>query len=177
MINPNRSTAIYGPCPSTLTTYLIEFFSANKKPFRIAFGFVFCGYENFIVHNCEMKKSFNFDKVSFLSEQPEKSTDFLSSFLETQVGFQEPDLKWSVICVQGRPLVVTETPIFRPSYLLGLKISIHFDTFLKTIKSHLLRLSTIKYQKSELVILTIWFVALLSDTQISTVWTSSHWPK
>ena len=73
------------------TAYLIEFFSANKKPFRIAFGFVFCGYENFIVHNCEMKKSFNFDKVSFLSEQPEKSTDFLSSFLETQVGFQEPD--------------------------------------------------------------------------------------
>ena len=62
--------------------------SANQKPFRIAFGFVFCGYENFIVHNCEMKKSFNFDKVSFLSEQPEKSTDFLSSFLETQVCFQ-----------------------------------------------------------------------------------------
>ena len=65
------------------------FISANLKPFRIAFGFVFCGYENFIVHNCEMKKSFNFDKVSFLSEQPEKSTDFLSSFLETQVGFHE----------------------------------------------------------------------------------------
>ena len=92
------------------TAYLIEFISANKKPFRIAFGFVFCGYENFIVHNCEMKKSFNFDKVSFLSEQPEKSTDFLSSFLETQVGFQSDRSFASKVVhfqLQKRPLLKT----------------------------------------------------------------------
>ena len=134
------------------TAYLIEFISANKKPFRIAFGFVFCGYENFIVHNCEMKKSFNFD--SFIFIRTARKINRFSFVFSRNTGRLS---KWSVI--QGHPLSVIETPTF------------------ENHKSHLHHLSTIKYQKSESVILTIWFVALLSDTQISTVWTSSHWLK
>ena len=50
-----------------------------------AFGLVFCGYENFIVNSADMKKNtLNFDKVSFLSEQPDYHVDFLAAFLETQ---------------------------------------------------------------------------------------------
>lgn len=58
---------------------------ALARPFRIAFGLVFCGYESFIVNSAEQKKNtLNFDKVSFLSEQPDYHVDFLAAFLETQ---------------------------------------------------------------------------------------------
>ena len=58
-----------------------------SRPFRLAFGFVFCGYENFIIQSSDNQASNNilkFDKVSFLSEQPVDHVDFLAAFLETQ---------------------------------------------------------------------------------------------
>jgi len=74
----------------------IEDLKHNHKlslPFRVAFGFIFAGYENFVI---EMSVSdnadewfqardsmMNFDKVSFLSEQPEGHVPFLSTFLDT----------------------------------------------------------------------------------------------
>ena len=105
------------------------------------------------MHNCEMKKSFNFDKVSFLSEQPEKSTDFLSSFLETQVGFHESylHLNPSVESKVPNPLVEATKILW-----FGGSIQLKFNgIFLKIITSLLHRLSTIKYRKSELAISTI----------------------
>ena len=72
-----------------------------------------------------MKKSFNFDKVSFLSEQPEKSTDFLSSFLETQVRFQESDRIGHL-----RPRLLPITSVDRP---FGSEI---FDSFRSIFENH-----------------------------------------
>ena len=75
----------------------IEDLKQNHKlslPFRVAFGFMFAGYENFVIEMAgadtveewfQARDSMsNFDKVSFLSEQPEGHVSFLSTFLETQ---------------------------------------------------------------------------------------------
>lgn len=60
-------------------------------PFRVAFAFIFAGYENFVINTNDSsdvlrshETSSVFDKVAFLSEQPESHMQFLSNFLESQ---------------------------------------------------------------------------------------------
>uniref|UniRef100_A0A3B3ZYJ4 DENN/MADD domain containing 5B n=1 Tax=Periophthalmus magnuspinnatus TaxID=409849 RepID=A0A3B3ZYJ4_9GOBI len=64
-----------------------------REVFAARFISMFCDYEAFVIHSCSDLETWltarenmhNFDKASFLSEQPEPFLPFLSRFIETQM--------------------------------------------------------------------------------------------
>ena len=74
--------------PKSNNSYLneLKFNNAIRQVFLNRFVHLFHNFENFLIHingsNCDDD---NFDKVAFLSDQPEEFIPFLSRFLESQM--------------------------------------------------------------------------------------------
>lgn len=93
--------------PEDNEDYLDEIHNeALSLPFKVAFAFMFAGFENFVISNessdiiRSRETSSLFDKVAFLSEQPESHMAFLSNFLESQAfaEFMKEKIRLAELC-------------------------------------------------------------------------------
>ncbi|VDP12480.1 unnamed protein product [Soboliphyme baturini] len=89
-----ESSAAFHNSPSCLRYFQqMRLNNALRETFLSRFLCLLFSYDHFIVSNCSDKETFvtsrdsmqNFDKASFLSDQPESHLPFLAAFLETQM--------------------------------------------------------------------------------------------